>query len=712
MRLRQAFLAIVAFTVLTGAHPLPAADGAEAGAPAASVRAITQPVPAPEDLPLQPGDMISVEVAGEPQLSGAYYVDPRGTVDLPMVGSVPAAGRTAAVLTDEITGRLERYVLRPRVKVSHIGGAARMVSILGAVSAPGSYDQRGHAGLLSLLAAAGGPTPEADLRRTTLIRGDEQALVGAARSEGGRMAMPDNVSLQPGDTVYVPSVVDRAVRVVGAVGSPGLAVLEDGLTVSRAVLAAGGPRDDADLRYVQLLRATERSTLDLRPILRPDTVPPDVEADDALLQLDDIIIVPQLASRSVQVIGAVRAPGAHSARDAERVSRAIALAGGATEEGDLAAVYILREGRRIELDLRALLSVDGGEADGAEVDAATEPGDVVVVPQFRPVHVLGAVNQPGAVVAGAARTVSQALFTAGGLTPEADRSAAYIVRSGEQIRVDLEALLEQGDAAVDIALEPEDALIVPVAPQIVNVVGAVQAPGSYPIREAATLADLWGRAGGPLETANTSACVLLRDAESEVVNVRALIEDGAIEHNRTLRPGDTLLVPKIAQEAYVFGAVQKPGVISIQEGDTIIDIIARAGGPTSGAHVSRIALVRRSPADQMSLEPERRSLARPRSESEEASGAGDWQDRRTEWNTARTGSAPDDSLGDEAVIERIEEGDRSLHLFDLAEVREDDAAYLARPGDVIWVPPVDLRRSSLNDMLREMLLRAPFYAFF
>jgi protein involved in polysaccharide export with SLBB domain len=665
-------------------------------------------------MPLQPGDVLSVQVTNEPQLGGNYFIQPEGTIELPMIGPIQAGGRTIAEITEDITARLARFVINPRVTVIQIGSVSRTASILGAVRGPGSYDLRLHPRLLSMLAAAGGPTPEADLERVVLIRGDQPTLVAAVDAAGAARAMPHDVMLLPGDTVFIPSLVQRSLRVVGAVGNPGIVPLQEGMTASRAVLAAGGPVQGADLRSVQLLRGTERISLDLRSIVRPEGPVAEGVVQDTQVQLDDIIVVPQAQLHAVHVIGSVQAPGPHSTADADRASKAVALAGGPTVDGDLARAYILREGARIELDLRTLLRPASARSDEVGADAPLEPGDVVVVPQARPVFVLGAVHQPGSLPPDEAHTVTQALFGAGGITADADSSAAYIIRAGEQIRVELKTLLEEGNPSADIALQPEDALIVPSTPQVVHLVGQVERPGPYPITDAPTVADLWALTGGALPSANMKAAVLLRDSEPLIVDVQALVEDGAVEHNRALKPGDTLLIPRIREEVYIFGEVGSPGTHPIHEGDTVIDVLAYAGGPTSAAKIGQIALIRRvGPEEPVRSE---RIARQPVEEPQRAAPSRGWRDWRERHYGARPTSrqmpTTRERQREQAVAEKIQAGDRQIHLFDLAEVRDGDPAYLARPGDVLWIPPRSIRHSLLQEVLRSVLINAPLYAIF
>lgn len=81
------------------------------------------PAPAPQDdgqYRLQPGDKLSVNVFGEDQLSGDFPVGPDGTVNLPQIGQMPAAGRTVTDIQNELVGRYSATVPNPQVLVSVI----------------------------------------------------------------------------------------------------------------------------------------------------------------------------------------------------------------------------------------------------------------------------------------------------------------------------------------------------------------------------------------------------------------------------------------------------------------------------------------------------------------------------------------------------------------------------------------------------------------
>lgn len=640
--------------------------------------------------PLQPGDVISIAVQGEPTLTGIYYVRPDGMITLPMVGAVPVAGLSPTDAADELALRLRRFILNPHVTVLQLSSTSQVVSIFGAVERPGAYDIRQYSHLLALLAGAGGPTAEADLARTVLVRNSEPVPVVRNPVPGGPV-IPMDVALRPGDTVIVPHLRERAVRVFGAVQHPGLIPLEHAETVSRAVYAAGGPTELADVTAVQILRGNDHIDIDLSPLLHPGRS--QAAANDVPLELGDIVVVPQLASRAVLVIGAVTSPGPQDAEAVRLASGAVASAGGPTPDGDLSEAYILRGGKRIDLELTPLFAPEYAPSGAEPIDTPVLPGDVVVVPERRPIFVLGAVMAPGAYPAVRARTLSEAVVLAGGLAPDADTTGAHVLRAGKQIPVDLTALLKEGDSAADLPLQPQDAVVVPRRAQMVHVVGQVVNPGTFPLDNAETVADAWALAGGPTPQANARECLLLREGTSIPIDVEALVDSGETAQNIRLQAGDTLIVPRILDEVYVLGAVGDPGAHPIREGDTAIDVLARAGGPTALADVRRIALIRRGEVQQLRERAARVSAsptttrAETRPERRRSYGPID----PSRYVPTRRSAQTQEGRRPEEIARRIAMGSRGLTLFDLAQVQPDDPAYLVHAGDVIFVPTREMR---------------------
>jgi polysaccharide export outer membrane protein len=146
------------------------------------------------DYRLDAGDRLRVVVYGQEGLTNTYAIDAGGAITMPLIGGVPARGRTVAGLTAEISGRLRNgFIREPSVAVEI--EAYRPFFILGEVAAPGQYPYVPNMSVESAVAIAGGFSPRAKRDRVTLTHPEGGNLV--------RAVVPLGTPLSPGDTVLV-----------------------------------------------------------------------------------------------------------------------------------------------------------------------------------------------------------------------------------------------------------------------------------------------------------------------------------------------------------------------------------------------------------------------------------------------------------------------------------------------------------------------------
>lgn len=118
-------------------------------------------------------------------------------------------------------------------------------------------------------------------------------------------------------------------------------------------------------------------------------------------------------------------------------------------------------------------------------------------------------------------------------------------------------------------------------------------PGSYPIQGRVTVSDFIYSHGGPTEVSDLTNVRVLRDGSEQRVNVAAVLT-GATE-DPPLYSGDLVYVPSLNQgssRVFVFGEINDPGDYPYNDGATVLDVIAQAGGYTqtasrSGVYISR-----------------------------------------------------------------------------------------------------------------------------
>lgn len=117
-------------------------------------------------------DKLSVTVFQVPDLSfPELVVDASGNIQMPMIGSVQAAGLTPNQLSSDIARRLgERYLRNPQVTVTVKEAASQKVTVDGAVTRPGVYEMRGRTTLLQAVAMAEGPSQTANVESVAVFR--------------------------------------------------------------------------------------------------------------------------------------------------------------------------------------------------------------------------------------------------------------------------------------------------------------------------------------------------------------------------------------------------------------------------------------------------------------------------------------------------------------------------------------------------------------
>jgi polysaccharide biosynthesis/export protein len=178
------------------------ADGAVAGSNSAAV----QPQPgATSDYRIMSGDVLQITVFQVQDLNRDAQVDAAGDIALPLIGGVPAAGKTVHEVESEITGRLRaKYLQNPQVLVTIKDAVGLRVSVQGAVKSPGVQQIRGDTTLTTLVAQSGGFTETADPSSVLIIRNTDQGRVAGKVDAGAILkgSAPDP-RIYGGDTVVV-----------------------------------------------------------------------------------------------------------------------------------------------------------------------------------------------------------------------------------------------------------------------------------------------------------------------------------------------------------------------------------------------------------------------------------------------------------------------------------------------------------------------------
>ncbi|MBK9316500.1 MAG: SLBB domain-containing protein [Acidobacteria bacterium] len=251
-----------------------------------------------------PGDVLSVEVAGEPDLKRKVKVSEQGTIRMPYIDQdLPVAGMSEHQVANLLREKLTVILKDPQVTLFIDEYHARMASIAGEVKEPKQIALTRELRLYDLISLAGGLTDKAgNIIQLIHTRPDDSIEVIDVRDLVRR---PDlNRVIRDGDFVNVPET--GVIYVTGNVNKPGVFPMKDTIKLSQAIAMAGGVSQDSKKKEVHLVRATDASqTVTTDQIVNLL----DIEKDptkDIVLRPYDVIMVPE-ATRAKQTRSLVQA---------------------------------------------------------------------------------------------------------------------------------------------------------------------------------------------------------------------------------------------------------------------------------------------------------------------------------------------------------------------------------------------------------------------
>jgi len=531
---------------------------------------------------LAPGDLITITVLGEPLLSGDQLIGPDGTIRLPLIGTVRAAGLTLDELTERLTQSLRRFLRDPKVVIAlkQLPPLFRRVYVLGAVKMPGSYalPVGGAATVIDAIALAGGFSEDADMERVRVFQKDGRVMTINLKNFQADGFRGNGMTLQPGDLVWVPPAFVR-VSVAGAVNLPGFHPVPTQTTLLDVLARAGGVKDPSAV--VKVYRnGVEILSVPWLKLSEGAVVP-------IALQEGDTVIAAVKEVAGVIVTGAgVQRPGMFNLVGRVTVLGALSMAGVIADSRRPLRVRLLRENKEIA-------QVQWNSATPAqELLMELQSGDILVVdPMVIKATIVGPVQKPGSYELPAGARVTDLLAKAEGFQPTADLSNVTLVRKEGSRSIDLLQLFLEAKLENDVELQDGDVLLVPAARKV-WVVGAVQRPGAIDFQPRLSVIDAISAAGGVrnLDEADLSAVRLVSGEETRVLNLESAFK-GATIPLLPVKPGDVIIVPERAK-AYVFGAVARPGAVRVKGDDNALTAISEAGGPIPDARLDRAVMVR------------------------------------------------------------------------------------------------------------------------
>jgi polysaccharide export outer membrane protein len=127
----------------------------------------------PTEYRLEPNDVVSIKVYGEPDMSSERVViDPSGTINIDFVGNLHASGLTAAEFSAALRQQLASHIRDPQVAVNLVEYGSQRVTVEGSVVHPGVFVVPPGTTLLGALASAGDPDRFGRVRKIVIFRNE------------------------------------------------------------------------------------------------------------------------------------------------------------------------------------------------------------------------------------------------------------------------------------------------------------------------------------------------------------------------------------------------------------------------------------------------------------------------------------------------------------------------------------------------------------
>jgi polysaccharide biosynthesis/export protein len=191
-------LVVSSFVVLVA----PAACGATRGTSAVYAEAAKED-PRTRPYVIGVSDVVRVTVWKDPSLSTDAVVRPDGTITMPLVGEVGAAGLSAVALQKTIADRLSVYAKDAVVTVAIVEVNSYRFTVAGNVEHPGVFTLRYYVTVSEAIALAGGPNRYASTGDMVVVRKSRRIPIDYDAILSGKSPEQDIVVLA-GDSVRVP----------------------------------------------------------------------------------------------------------------------------------------------------------------------------------------------------------------------------------------------------------------------------------------------------------------------------------------------------------------------------------------------------------------------------------------------------------------------------------------------------------------------------
>ena len=584
------------------------------------------------------GDQLKINLYGKESDSFEVIVDREGRLNIPDLSPVEVAGLTFAEIKELIKVKVEQEVIGVKAFVSLGQLRSMRILVLGEAYKPGSYSVSSLTTVSHALFVSGGVSDIASLRNIQVKRAGNVVANFDLYDLLIKGDSSNDIVLKPGDVVFVPSV-GAQVTVEGAVKRPAIFELKKGESAKQLLMMAGGLKPNAYAKNV----VVERFNFDRKEVLSVDFSKQQI---NYIPQDGDRIRFNSVSSQyqnTISLIGAVARPGNYQWHEGKRISDVLkSVRGDLLPQADLSYGLVIRE-ININGDIEAhQFDVAQAIIKNPENNLQLKANDKIIV--FSRFEEKEAEQSALANMALSQEQQEQQQKAEQWHKFEQKEFEKYIGinQEDEELVLDENKVLTIAEISKrkakeeeDQELKPEDYalfsrhnLLAPIiakfkqqasaqqAMQLVEINGNVTFPGIYPLMIGGEVRDLITAAGGLLESAYVKQAEITRIVASDASKIEHLRLDlesamqGDLQSNITLQSKDSINVFAIPNwqenvKVELKGELKFPGIYTIRRGETLTELLERAGGFSTFAEQKAAVFTRTSIKEQ-----EQKQLAR------------------------------------------------------------------------------------------------------
>ncbi|TOG18179.1 OtnA protein [Vibrio parahaemolyticus] len=667
-------------------------------------------VPVPADYTVGAGDEIVIQLFGKENTTHRLRVNRAGIINFPSLGPVQVAGMTFSDVRDSLNQRVKEQMIGVRSDISLGEMRTMQVFVMGDAYKPGAYTVSALTTISQAIYYSGGFSESGALRNVQLKRNGQVIrkldmydllLKGDARND---------IRLLPGDVVFI-GALGNTISIDGEVNRPAIYEIKPGETYKQAIQMAGGFTANAYSDQIEVKRYAEKGardalTLNFSQSHDQQTKVKDGDAVNVLKKNEEL-------TRYVQIEGDVRHPGFIEWKSGLRIADLFqSVDTSFNSTADVSYAIVVREinpQRDIEVYqvnlANAILSPTS--KDNLKLNSRDR---ILVFNRFNNEDLDTLADQQTVTKA---KTLEQAQLQAqqeqlkeqevmnssvavsSAASLEKDSKQPKIVFRGKEItKDDFEALKQNTRRTLlaPVLLQLQQQSRLGLAPQIAEVFGEVKHPGRYPITPRMTISTLIEAAGGLTYNAFTINAELARTVINSK-DERASIDVERIDLRQAIKGStadDSIIVgrdrlnilekPNVKLQSTVTlqGEVRFPGTYTVRQGETLGELLERAGGLTEFAHPQGAIFTREA------LRLQEQKLLNQYAADMRAETAK--KTFRTDSNMGSVISDPDKTL------KFVEEASRSKALgrmvVQLNRILKDErsADFMLEDGDFLFVP--------------------------